>query len=74
MKLVEIIPGYQTSPETLEATLGIAKQLGKITTVSKDTPGFIANRILMPYINEAAFALSEVPLLLTEGRCYARRH
>ncbi len=60
MKLVEIIPGLQTSPETLSATLELAKKMGKITTKSQDMPGFIANRILMPYINEAVFTLQEV--------------
>jgi 3-hydroxybutyryl-CoA dehydrogenase len=57
MKLVEIIPGLVTAQSTLEATLNLAKSLGKITTLSSDTPGFIANRILMPYINEAAVLL-----------------
>jgi 3-hydroxybutyryl-CoA dehydrogenase len=59
MKLVEIIPGLQTSPETLEMTLRLAKEMGKTTTLSKDVPGFIANRILMPYINEACYVLQE---------------
>lgn len=59
MKLVEIITGIQTSQETLERTLELAKSFGKVTTRSKDVPGFIANRLLMPYINEAIFALQE---------------
>lgn len=59
MKLVEIIPGLATSPATLKTTLDLAKSMGKITTTSQDRPGFIANRILMPYINEAIFTLSE---------------
>ncbi|KAJ3228101.1 hypothetical protein HK099_006726 [Clydaea vesicula] len=58
-KLVEIIPGLATSNETLVATLKFAKEMGKITTQSNDTPGFIANRVLMPYINEACYVLQE---------------
>ena len=57
MKLVEVIKGLNTSEETLQATLELAKQMDKITTVSKDMPGFIANRILLPYLNEAILAL-----------------
>ncbi|TPX62705.1 hypothetical protein PhCBS80983_g00389 [Powellomyces hirtus] len=59
MKLVEIIPGLATSPETLNATLALAHAMGKTTTQSNDMPGFIANRILMPYINEAVFVLQD---------------
>lgn len=59
MKLVEIIPGLATSNETLETTLELAKNMGKTTAQSNDQPGFIANRLLMPYINEAVFALQE---------------
>lgn len=59
MKLVEVITGLRTSPETLETTLSLAAEMGKVTTESKDYPGFIANRILMPYINEAAFVLQD---------------
>lgn len=57
MKLVEVIPGIATSDATLEATLGLAKDMGKVTAQSSDVPGFIANRILMPYINEAVQVL-----------------
>lgn len=53
MKLVEIIPGIATSEETLQATLTLSKDMGKVTAQSADVPGFIANRVLMPYINEA---------------------
>lgn len=53
MRLVEIINGLATSQETFDTTVALAKAMGKVTTVSKDSPGFIANRILMPYINEA---------------------
>lgn len=57
MKLVEIIPGLRTSQETLKTTIQLANAFGKTTTTSQDVPGFIANRLLMPYINEAIFAL-----------------
>ncbi|KAI8322493.1 hypothetical protein GQ54DRAFT_259805 [Martensiomyces pterosporus] len=59
MKLVEIIPGLQTSEQTLSTTLALAQKMGKTTTMSQDVPGFIANRLLMPYINEAVIALQE---------------
>jgi 3-hydroxybutyryl-CoA dehydrogenase len=59
MKLVEIIRGIATSDDTYATTKALAEKLGKTTTVSKDYPGFIANRILMPMINEAFYALME---------------
>ncbi len=59
MKLVEVIPGLATSGETLEATMALARRLGKEPVPAGDSPGFIANRVLMPMINEAAFALME---------------
>lgn len=59
MKLVELIAGRQTSPDTLTATALLAESMGKTTTTSQDVPGFIANRILMPYLNEAIFTLYE---------------
>ncbi|MFG0316332.1 MAG: 3-hydroxybutyryl-CoA dehydrogenase [Planctomycetota bacterium JB042] len=59
MKLVEIIKGHDTSPETLAATVETTKRLGKIPVEANDYPGFVANRILMPMINEACFALME---------------
>ncbi|KND03877.1 uncharacterized protein SPPG_01329 [Spizellomyces punctatus DAOM BR117] len=59
MKLVEIIPGLATSPATLTTTLALAHAMGKTTTQSSDMPGFIANRVLMPYINEAVFVLQD---------------
>lgn len=59
MRLVEVIRGAQTSDATLAACHGLAKRLGKTCTTSLDQPGFIANRLLMPYINEAVFALQE---------------
>jgi 3-hydroxybutyryl-CoA dehydrogenase len=59
MKLVEIIRGERTSQETLEKTVAWSEGLGKVVGIAEDYPGFIANRILMPMINEAAFALME---------------
>lgn len=59
MKLVEVIRGLNTSETTYAATVSLAERLGKTTTLSQDFPGFIANRILMPMINEAFFALME---------------
>lgn len=56
-KGVEIISGLQTSPETLATAVEFCKKMGKIPSTSADTPGFLANRILMPYINEAIIAL-----------------
>ncbi|KAG7007362.1 3-hydroxybutyryl-coA dehydrogenase [Physcia stellaris] len=52
-KGVEIISGLQTSPSTVEIALDFMKRMGKIPSQSADSPGFLANRILMPYINEA---------------------
>ena len=60
MKLVELIRGMATSDETYAAVDAVAQRMGKTTVLSvKDVPGFIVNRILMPYINEAAQALYE---------------
>lgn len=59
MKLVEIINGQATSDATTEAIVTLTKIIDKIPCVVKDFPGFIANRILMPMINEAIIALSE---------------
>ncbi len=59
MQLVEIIRGAQTSDETYATTRALAEKMGKTTVVSKDMPGFIVNRILIPMINEACFALQE---------------
>jgi 3-hydroxybutyryl-CoA dehydrogenase len=59
MKLVEVIRGMQTSDATTASIKALAERLGKTTTVAKDYPGFIANRILMPMINEAFTALME---------------
>lgn len=59
MKLVEIIRGLQTSDAVYETTVAMARKLGKTTITSKDCPGFLVNRILIPLINEAGFALQE---------------
>lgn len=59
MTLVEIIRGYLTSDETYEAIRDLSKRLGKEPVEVNDYPGFISNRILMPMINEAVFALYE---------------
>lgn len=59
MKLVELIPALQTTPEVLERARQFAVAMGKEVTVSKDTPGFLSNRVLMPFINEAILALEE---------------
>ena len=59
MQLVEVVRGPHTSTETLSTIVDLAKQLGKTPVVSADRPGFIANRILMPMINEAFLALDE---------------
>ncbi|KAK6495250.1 hypothetical protein TWF481_003276 [Arthrobotrys musiformis] len=54
---VEIITALQTSEKTLQTSLALCKAMGKIPSQSADTPGFLANRILMPYINEAVICL-----------------
>lgn len=59
MKLVEIIQGKQTSPQVTEAIVRICEQLGKTPCVVHDAPGFIANRILLPMLNEAVYCLQE---------------
>jgi 3-hydroxybutyryl-CoA dehydrogenase len=59
MKLIEIIRGHLTSDQTTNAILEMSKALGKIPVPANDYPGFVANRILMPMINEASFALME---------------
>jgi 3-hydroxybutyryl-CoA dehydrogenase len=57
MKLVEVIRGITTSDETFRTTWDLAERLGKTPALSNDYPGFIANRILMPMINEAVYCL-----------------
>jgi 3-hydroxybutyryl-CoA dehydrogenase len=57
MKLVEVIPGIATSDETLQITWNLAEKFGKTPAKANDYPGFIANRILLPMINEAVYCL-----------------
>ena len=59
MKLVEVIPGLQTSPETVDDTVAFAESLRKLPVRVKECAGFLVNRLLLPYLNEAAFALQE---------------
>jgi len=59
MKLVEIIPGMATNPEVTDNIKSLAEGLGKQVTLSRDFAGFVVNRILMPMINEAFYALME---------------
>ncbi|WP_257449965.1 3-hydroxyacyl-CoA dehydrogenase family protein [Archangium lipolyticum] len=59
MQLVELIRGAATSDATYQTTRALAEKMGKTTVVSKDFPGFIVNRILIPMLNEACFALME---------------
>jgi 3-hydroxybutyryl-CoA dehydrogenase len=59
MKLCEIVRGVQTSDATYEAVSALAVRLGKSVITSKDHPGFIVNRMLIPFLNEACFALQE---------------
>ncbi|CAI7571090.1 unnamed protein product [Penicillium pancosmium] len=56
-KGVEIIRGLQTSQETMDTAIAFVQRMGKVASVSADSPGFLANRILMPYINEAVICL-----------------
>jgi 3-hydroxybutyryl-CoA dehydrogenase len=59
MKLVEIIRGIATDEPTFQAVIALARKLGKVSAVAEDFPAFIVNRILVPMINEAVFALYE---------------
>mmetsp|Transcript_24262 Transcript_24262/g.60410 ORF Transcript_24262/g.60410 Transcript_24262/m.60410 type:complete len:195 (+) Transcript_24262:85-669(+) len=59
MNIVEVISGLRTSNGTIDKTLALCKQMGKEVAVAKDSPGFISNRLLMPYINEAVQTLGE---------------
>jgi 3-hydroxybutyryl-CoA dehydrogenase len=59
MKLVEVINGYATSKEVTHKIMELSKTLGKIPVEVNDYPGFVANRILMPMINEAIYTLYE---------------
>jgi 3-hydroxybutyryl-CoA dehydrogenase len=59
MKLVELVRGVQTSDETTATIRALAEKLGKTVITSKDQPGFVVNRMLVPFLNEACFALQE---------------
>jgi 3-hydroxybutyryl-CoA dehydrogenase len=59
LKLVEVVRGRETSDETAAAIVALAEELGKTPAVANDFPGFVSNRILMPYINEAVWALHD---------------
>jgi 3-hydroxybutyryl-CoA dehydrogenase len=59
LKLVEVIRALQTSDETAVAIVALAEELGKTPAQANDFPGFVSNRILMPFVNEAAYALME---------------
>ncbi len=59
MKLVEVIPGSETTADVVAATVELTQKIGKDPVVAKEVPGFIVNRILVPYINEAAFVFQE---------------
>ncbi len=59
MALVEVVRGRDTSDETAEAITELARELGKTPAVANDFPGFVSNRILMPFINEAVWALHD---------------
>jgi len=59
LKLVEVVRGRETSDETADAIVALAEELGKTPAVANDFPGFVSNRILMPFINEAVWALHD---------------
>ncbi|MHC4778312.1 MAG: 3-hydroxybutyryl-CoA dehydrogenase [Planctomycetota bacterium] len=59
MKLVEVVRGLQSSDDTIKAVVNLSEALGKVPVLVNDAPGFISNRVLLPMINEAAFALME---------------
>lgn len=66
MKLVEVIPGLETSQETIDDVMMFAASLRKIAVVVQECPGFLVNRLLMPYLNEAAYALQEGTAAVSE--------
>jgi len=59
LELVEVVRAVQTSDETASAIVELARDLGKVPAEARDFPGFVSNRILMPFVNEAAYALME---------------
>jgi 3-hydroxybutyryl-CoA dehydrogenase len=59
LELVEVVRGRETSDETADVIIELARELGKTPAVANDFPGFVSNRILMPFINEAVYALQD---------------
>jgi 3-hydroxybutyryl-CoA dehydrogenase len=59
LKLVEVVRGRDTSDETVDAIVAFAEELGKVPALANDFPGFVSNRILMPFVNEAVWALHD---------------
>jgi 3-hydroxybutyryl-CoA dehydrogenase len=59
LKLVEVVRGRDTSDETVDAIVAFAEELGKVPALANDFPGFVSNRILMPFVNEAVWALRD---------------
>ena len=59
LKLVEVVRGQETADETVEAIVAFAEELGKVPALANDFPGFVSNRILMPFVNEAVWALHD---------------
>jgi len=66
MKLVEIIPGLETAQETIDDTVAFTESLRKLAVVVQECPGFLVNRLLMPYLNEATWCLQEGAATATE--------
>lgn len=59
MPLIEVIQGEKTSPETVSVLFQLSKKIGKVPIVVKDSPGFLVNRLLIPYLNEAVYLVEE---------------
>jgi 3-hydroxybutyryl-CoA dehydrogenase len=59
LKLVEVVRGRDTSDETVDTIVAFAEELGKVPALAIDSPGFVSNRILMPFVNEAVWALHD---------------
>jgi 3-hydroxybutyryl-CoA dehydrogenase len=59
LKLVEVVRGHETSDQTAREIVELAKELGKVPAEANDFPGFVSNRILMPFVNEAVWALHD---------------
>jgi 3-hydroxybutyryl-CoA dehydrogenase len=59
LKLVEVVRGRDTSDETVDTIVAFAEELGKVPALANDSPGFVSNRILMPFVNEAVWALHD---------------